>query len=104
MRSFGRLYRSQQPSQEPRDWDRVRCAVCNYPGVPIESIPGESLAVIGSARKVETGTTYGWTNADDPVSSQDFRVQIIPTLYQACPFCGAERFLDGRRESGIGVR
>lgn len=81
--------------------DRITCSVCGFPGVDMDTTPGESLA--GSTSYVTNGTVYAWTNADDDITLKDKEVIPVPNVAVSCPFCGAERFLDGHKGSGHAI-
>jgi hypothetical protein len=75
----------------------LTCAVCGFRGVPAAQTPA---ARWGNPPITTTGTTYVGTRADDPVTSFDLQVTVVRQPGE-CPHCGAERYLDGRRGSGV---
>lgn len=76
--------------------DRIRCSVCGFPGVSIETVPGENFPTVMQT----TGTTYVWASPDQPVTILDKQVLPVPQSKVSCPFCGATRFLDGQKGKG----
>ena len=78
--------------------DRIRCSTCNFAGVDIETVPGESLR--GSTQYVTTGTTYVWTSPADALSTIDKAVEPKANSSVSCPFCGGEAFLWGAKGTG----
>ena len=76
--------------------DRVTCSVCNFPGVAITTMPGENFPT----QYVTTGSTYVWTNANDPLSVIDLTVTPVTNPRASCPFCGATLFVGGSRGQG----
>jgi hypothetical protein len=76
--------------------DRIRCRVCNFPGVSVEATPGENFPTA----LVTTGSTYVWAASTDALSTLDLTVLPTPNPAVSCPFCGATRYMDGSRGSG----
>ena len=80
----------------PSVFEHVTCRVCGFRGIPLSTEPGENFPTA----LVVTGTTYSWTNANDPLSVIDKAVTPVPNSASSCPFCGSTRFLDGQRGQG----
>lgn len=92
------------PGSNEQTENRIVCAICGFPGVSPYARPGESTNHEGSVSIAETGTTYVWDSPDEPTSNQDYEAVVTPNSMRACPDCGGERFLDGRRGSAHSVR
>mgnify|MGYP001573398338 CR=1 FL=1 len=75
--------------------DRIRCRVCNFPGVSIDAEPGGGFPTA----QVTTGTTYVWTNSNDALSTLNLTVLPTTNPQVSCPFCGATKYHDGNRGS-----
>ena len=86
-------------NSDPDIPDRVKCRVCKFSGVHILTEPGQTIGEGGAFSKEITGSVY-MVDADQPVSLIDKKVFIRANHANGCPFCHAERFLDGRRTSG----
>lgn len=71
--------------------DRVRCAVCGFAGIPLDTVPGEGFP---TAYRTE-GTTYVWESPTDSIATLDLTVLPVPNSGVSCPFCGATQFLTG---------
>lgn len=97
---YSKLHRHDTPTENTEP-DRLRCSICRFAGVDIETEPGESLT--GSTAFVTTGTTYVWTSANDALVTLDKTVAPEPNTSVSCPFCGGERFLNGSKGSGNAV-
>lgn len=76
--------------------DRLTCSICGFPGIDVQTRPGGGFPTA----LVAAGTTYVWTNANDPISAIDKTVTPTVDSAQSCPFCGGTRFQDGRRGQG----
>lgn len=80
--------------------NKLKCRVCGFPGISPYAIPGESRNPEGSVEIVTSNAgTYTWSSPIDPVSVITQSKVVYPNVNQACPDCGAERYLDGKRGS-----
>ena len=95
---YSRTHRHDQPSENTEP-DRIRCSVCGFPGVDIDTEPGGGFPTTF----VTSGTTYVWTAANDAISGLDYSAEPSASTSSSCPFCGATRFLDGSRGSGNAI-
>jgi len=76
---------------------RLRCAVCGFPAVDATQSPGERL---DQKPVTVTGTLYVGVAADAAVTTFDRATEVVRQPGE-CPHCGAERWLDGSRGSGL---
>lgn len=88
-----------EPGAEPAhiSTKRLRCSVCGFPGVDVTQEPGARL---GQKPVVVTGTLFVGVSADAAVTTFDSATEVQRQPGE-CPHCGAERFLDGSRGSGL---
>ena len=88
-----------EPGAEPAhiDTKRVRCAVCGWPAAPAEETPGERL---DQKPVTVTGTLFVGVAANAAVATFDKATEVQRQPGE-CPHCGAERYLDGSRGSGL---
>lgn len=99
---YSRLYRG--PGTAEQDENRITCSVCGFPGINPYAMQGESMAAQGAVTIVTSGTKYVWDSPNESVTTQDYEAVVIPNSMSACPDCGAELFLSGRRGSAHAVR
>mgnify|MGYP003393453967 CR=1 FL=1 len=87
-----RVYRREAP-EEP---DRITCHICGFRGNSAEVTPGENFPTA----LVTTGSTYVWTNSNDPLSGLD--LTVLPTTNPAvsCGSCGASLLMSGHKGQG----
>jgi hypothetical protein len=91
-------YRVRREPSTPRK-AVLTCSICGAPGVDATMTPA---ALIGPTPVTVTGTVYVGPDADSPVSSFDKEV-TVPWRTGTCWFCNGERYMDGRRGSGLRV-
>lgn len=95
---YSRTSRHDQPSEESQP-DRLRCSICGFPGVSVDTEPGENFPTAYTV----SGSTYVWTSPAEAVTTLDKTVTPVPNTSTSCNFCGGTRFLDGSRGSGNAV-
>ncbi len=95
--SYSRRIRLDNTTADTVLADRLTCAICGFPGLQPDMEPGEQ---VGAKPTTTTGSTYVWTNANDPLSVIDKQVTVVLQAGQ-CVFCHGQRYLDGARGSSM---